>query len=172
MERPVTCMVTKLTHGLVAVIIVAVLTAGCGVYTFNPRGKSEIESIAIERFENRSPEYGLADRMTDLVTDAFIADGSLKIVPSDKADAVLTGVLISYGRRPYTYDQSDQVQEYQVNLNFEITLINPTDQSEIWKERMTQTGTYDIVDETEEDAQNKAVGYLVESILNRTTKSW
>jgi len=145
---------------------------GCGVYTFNPRGKSDITAIAIERFDNQSAEYGLADRMTDLIIDAFIADGNMKIVSSDKADAVLIGSLVSYDRRPYTYDQNDQIQEYQVVMIFDITLKRPSDDSEIWKEKINQTGLYDVLEETEEDAQNKAIGYLVESILNKTTRSW
>jgi outer membrane lipopolysaccharide assembly protein LptE/RlpB len=159
-------------EGIALLLLVAVLSLGCGIYTFTPRGKSEISTIAIERFENRTSEYGLADRMTDLVIDAFIADGNLKVVSEDKADAVLYGVLTSYARKPYTYDQNDQVQEYQVIMNFKITLKNPRDQSEIWTETMNQTGTYDVISETEEDAQNKAIGYLVESIINKTTKSW
>ena len=138
----------------------------------NPHGKSDITAIAIERFDNKTAEYGLADRMTDLIIDAFIADGNMKIVSSDKADAVLIGSLVSYDRRPYTYDQNDQVQEYQVVMIFDIVLKKPSDDSEIWKEKMNQTGLYDVLEETEEDGQNKAIGYLVESILNKTTRSW
>jgi len=145
---------------------------GCGVYTFNPKGKSDINSIAVERFENNTAEYTLADRMTDLIIDAFISDGNLKVVSADKADAVLTGLLTSYARKPYTYDQNDQVQEYQVIMNFEIILKNPNDLSEIWKEQMNQTGIYDVIEETEEEAQDNAVNLLVESIINKTTKSW
>jgi len=148
------------------------LATGCGVYTFNPAGKSGIKTIAVERFENSTAEYGLADRMMDLVIDAFIADGNLKVVSAEKADAVLTGVLTGYARKPYTYDQNDQVQEYQVTMSFEIALKNPKDQSEIWKDRMNQSGVYDVASETEEQGQNRAIGFLVESIINKTTRSW
>ena len=150
----------------------AILLVACGVYTFNPAGKSKIKTIAIERFENNTAEYGLADRMVDIVIDAFIEDGNMKVVPADKADAILYGVLKSYQRKPYTYDQNDQVQEYQVVMNFDITLKNPRDDSEIWREAMNQTGIYDVLSETEEDGQDRAIGFLVESIINRTTKSW
>ena len=172
LERLLTDRVTSMMMRYSWLIALFALLIGCGVYTFNPRGKSDIKSIAIERFDNKTAEYGIADRMTDLVIDAFMADGNLEIVSADKADAVLTGTLASYDRRPYTYDQNDQVQEYQVVMTFDITLKEPSDESEIWTEKMNQTGLYDILEETEEDAQNKAVGYLVESILNKTTKSW
>jgi outer membrane lipopolysaccharide assembly protein LptE/RlpB len=152
-----------------AIIFIA---AGCGLYTFSPAGKSGIKTIAVDRFENSTAEYGLADRMMDMVIDAFISDGNLKVVSAEKADAVLSGVLTSYSRKPYTYDQADQVQEYQVNMNFDIALKNPKDQSEIWKERMNQSGIYDVRTETEEQGQNRAIGFLVQSIINKTTRNW
>lgn len=148
------------------------LSAGCGVYSFRPSSKSEIGSLAIERFENKSTELGLTDRMTDLVIDAFIADGSIKIVTHENAETLLKGVLLSYSRRPKTFDVNDQVQEYEVSMIFEITLKNPADGTEIWKENMNQTGIYDVLEETEEIGQDKAIELLVEAIINRTTKSW
>ena len=155
-----------------SLIICILIFCGCGVYTFNPKGKSDISSIAVERFENNTAEYTLADRMTDLIIDAFISDGNLKVVSADKADAVLTGILTSYARKPYTYDQNDEVSEYQVIMNFEIVLKKPDDLTEIWKEQMNQTGIYDVLEETEEQAHDNAVNLLVESIINKTTKSW
>jgi hypothetical protein len=151
---------------------------GCAVYTFNPKGQSEIKSINIERFENKTPEYGLADQMSDLVIDAFIADGNLKVVPLENADAVLSGVLTRYERKPYKYDQNDQVASYEVVIDFDITLKKPKTDSEIWREKMTQRGIYNVLAsetgdvETEADGQQKAIKLLVEAIINKTTKGW
>jgi hypothetical protein len=154
------------------------VVVGCGVYTFNPKGQSEIKSINVERFENKTPEYGLADQMSDLVIDAFIADGNLKVVPLENADAVLSGVLTRYDRKPYKYDQNDQVSSYEVVMDFDITLKKPKTDSEIWREKMTQQGIYNVVAsetgdvETEADGQQKAIKLLVEAIINKTTKGW
>lgn len=146
--------------------------AGCGVYTFNPRGKSEISTIAVEPFDNQTPEYGLTDRLTEVIIDAFITDGNLKVVPLDDADAILTGTLLKYERAVERFDENDQVEEYKVVMDFEITLKNPKDQSEIWTERLTQQGVYNASDQTEEDGQQIAGQRLVEAIINKTTKSW
>lgn len=148
------------------------LFAGCGVYTFNPKGKSSIKNIAIERFQNQTPEYGLADQMTDVVIDAFIADGNMTVVSLENADAVLSGVLTRYERNPYQYDQNDVVKSYYVDMDFEITLNNPRNDSEIWKQKMSQRGIYDVDTETEEDGRQRAIELLVETIINKTTKSW
>lgn len=152
-------------------LTVLILLAGC--YTFNPAGKSNIQSIAIERFDNKTTEYDLADRMTDLVIDAFLADGTMKIVSTENADAILVGVLTGYVREPYEYDVEGVVTSYSVTLTFDIVLKNPSDEdSEIWREVMSQEGIYAVDGQTEQDGQNTAVQLLITDIINRTTKSW
>ncbi len=151
--------------------ILLVFAGGCGVYSFNPGGKSSIQSIAVSHFENETIEYGLSDRMTDLVIDAFINDGNMKVVPEGDADAVLSGILTSYERKAYTYDENDNVSQYAVKVVFDIVLAKP-DGEEIWKNQFFSEGIYDAAAESEEDGQVKAAEKLVIDIINRTTKSW
>jgi len=147
--------------------------AGCAVYTFNPAGKSEIQAIAVQRFDNQTTEYELADRLTDLVIDAFLKDGTFKVVSAENADAALSGVLTRYDRKPYEYDENDVVLSYSVTLTFDVTLTNPRDNdAELWRETMVQEGVYQVDGQTEQDGQNEAVQRLITTIINRTTKSW
>ncbi|MDH4034771.1 MAG: LPS assembly lipoprotein LptE [candidate division Zixibacteria bacterium] len=150
---------------------ILLLLVGC--YTFNPAGKSSIQAIAVERFDNKTTEYDLADRMTDLVIDAFLADGTMKVVSADNADAVLVGELTGYQRKPFEYDENGVVISYSVTMTFDLLLKNPNDNdSEIWRENMVQEGVYNVDSQTEQDGQNSAVQRLIVEIINRTTKSW
>ena len=160
---------SKIAGAFAAVLIIL---SGCAVYTFNPKGKSTIATIGIERFANKTNEYGLEDRMTDQIIDAFIADGSMKVVPSESAEAILTGTLTGYNRKPYNPDENDLVESYAVTMSFDITLKNPVDETEIWTERVSKFGTYNIETETEEVGQLEAITLLIEHIINKTTKSW
>ncbi len=153
-------------------LFMVLLLSGCGIYTFNPGGKSEIGTIAVEPFENKTSEFGLTDQLTEVIIDAFIADGNIKVVSVSQADVVLIGTLLRYDRVPHVFDENDQVQKYKVVMDFEITLKNPDDDSEKWKQKLSQEGIYDAIDETEEDGQKRAGERLVEAILNKTTKSW
>lgn len=158
---------------LVTVVFPALIgLTACGVYTFNPGGKSDIKTIAVERFENQTAEYGIEDQMTDQVIDALIADGTLKVVTRENADALISGVLTRYERKPHQFDENDQVQSYAVNMQFDITLTKPSDDSEIWKETISQIGVYNVDTETEENGQQRATALLVEAVINKTTKSW
>lgn len=148
------------------------LFVGCSVYTFNPKGKSSISSISIELFENTTAEYGIEDRMTEQVIEAFIDDGSIKVVPEASAEAVLHGKLIKYERKPFEYDELDIVKSYSITMTFEIQLVNSLDNIEIWANNISQFGVYDIEEEVDEDGQLRAIEKLVDDIINKTTKSW
>jgi hypothetical protein len=148
------------------------LNCGCGVYTFSPGGKSSPKALSVERFENETAEMVLADRMTDLVMDAFIRDGKIKIVTPGNADAILTGTLTSYRRSPFEFDENDQVTSYSVVMTFQIALKNPDGETDIWSAPISQEGFYDVASETEEDAQEDAVDRLIDEIIARTTNPW
>ena len=79
-------MMNICSKGLAAVLLL-VFCSGCGIYSFSPGGKSSIKTIAVTQFENKTIEYGLSSRMTDLVIEAFISDGNLKVVSQSEADA-------------------------------------------------------------------------------------
>jgi len=146
--------------------------SACGVYRFNPSGKSDFEALSVERFENNTIEYELTDRMTDLVIDAIRSNATFKLVSRESAEAVLSGTLTRYAREPYEYDASDNVLAYGVTMDFEIVLKNPSDDSEIWTERFSQQGVYQVDNQTEEDAQEEAIERLIDQIINRTSRSW
>jgi hypothetical protein len=57
-------------------------------------------------------------------------------------------------------------------MDFDLALKKSADDTEIWLERMNQRGVYSLETETEEDGRRRALEFLVEAIINRTTKSW
>ncbi len=164
-------MMNRIVTSIIFLVLMGIF-ASCGIYTFSPRGKSSITSISVNRFGNETQQLGLEDRMTDDIIDAFITDGSMKVVSQENAEAVLVGSLISYERRPHEFTETDEVTAYAVTMGFEVSLKKGDDDSEIWTERFSQLGVYNVGTETEEDAQQKAILLLVEAILNKTTKSW
>ncbi len=168
---------------LVITLVFLWIITGCGIYSFSPGGKSSIKTIAISQIENKTIEAGLSSRMTDLIVDAFIADGNMKVVSEKDADAVLIGILTSYNREAYTYDESDNVTQYVVKLVFDVTLRKGGSEEEFWKETFYSEGYYatDIGAEegsniqiatSEEEGQVQAADKLVQDVINRTTKSW
>ena len=121
---------------------------------------------------NKTAEFGLADQVTDKVIDGLIKDGSLKVLPEGSAATVLSGDLTDYERKPYRYNENDQVQSYAVNMTFSLNLKNAANDSLLWSDNFSQIGVYDPNTETEEIGQQRAIDFLVEAIINKMTKSW
>jgi hypothetical protein len=157
---------------LPSVLLMACLVCGCGIYSFSPGGKSSVKTIFVPQFENKTIEVGLSGKMTDLVVDAFIRDGKIKIVEKDKAEAILYGILSNYRREAYTFDEADNVTKYVVKVNFNVTLTATETNENIWVESFYSEGIYDAASESEDDGQVYAADNLVVDIINRTTKSW
>lgn len=131
-----------------------------------------MESISVMQFENRTNQAGIADRITELVVDQMISDGTIEVVESGSAEAILEGVLIGYRREPFEYDEVDQVPRFVVKLTMELTLVKKSTGDDIWKETFTNEGVYLADGETEEIGQMRAAELIVVDIINKTTRSW
>ena len=145
----------------------------CGVYTFSPSALGGIKSLAILLFENQTPESGLREDLTDRLSQAFVDDNTLRVVPEGRADAVLRGSVISYSREAYTYSEAEVVSEYIVRIGINVEFAEKKSGEIIWEERnMSNWGTYDSATQGEDDGKEMAIGKLVEDILNKTVKGW
>lgn len=146
--------------------------ASCGVYSFKSSGGPLVESIAVTQLENKTNQSGVADRITELVVDQMIRDGTIAVVSPTSAEAILQGSLTGYRREPFEYDETDQVPRFVVKLTLELSLIRSSNGEEIWKSTFANEGVYMADEETEEDGQLRAAQLLAVDIINKTTRSW
>jgi hypothetical protein len=153
-------------------ILGIILVLSCGPYSFSGATLSDIKSVYVPAIANETIEYGLGEELTSKVTEAFVADNSLKVVSQDVADAIISGRVISYKRSSYTYNKEDQVQEYKVDIAVTIKFAR-TDGSPIWEEpNLSAYGLFAADTETEEDGKTEALAKLAEIIVNRTVRDW
>jgi len=165
-------MVLLKVKNSILVIILALVLAGCGIYSFSGSMRSGIETIAVPVFENKSVEFGIAEELTSGVIDEFVSDNTLKVIPKSNADAILNGTITRYDRVAYTYDENDQVQEYKVNITVNVNL-SKTDGTIVWEEAaLNAYGIYSADSETEEDGKIRAIAKAAEDIVNLTIRDW
>lgn len=144
---------------------------GCGPYSFNPGGAGG-KTIAVPLFENQTTQFGVREALTDSVSARFLRDNTLKIVPTGQGDWVLSGTVVSYERLPYTYDASQQVKQYVVNIRAKVSVTNRKDNKAVWEDEILGFGIYAASGETEENGKSRAIAKLAEDIVNRTVRSW
>lgn len=159
---------------LILTAITALCFSSCGIYTFSPSALGGIKTIAIAEFENNTTEYGIDILVTDQVNESFVQNNALKVVPESQADIVLKGIISSYSHDPYTYDQSEAVQEYICRITLKIKIEYTDSEKILWEdENLSDYGVYSIPDSQTQDEGNEiAIKKLADEILNRTVKDW
>lgn len=96
------------------------LLSSCGYYSFKGALPSHLKSIAIPLFNDRTPNAGVREKLTDMLTDAFIEDNTLRLEDETKADLVLTGSINSINTAPAVVKSGEAVTEYKVTVRVKV----------------------------------------------------
>jgi len=154
-------------------ILLGLVLATCGFYSFKSGRTAIVSSIGIPLFENETAEYGLAEQLTEGITDGLIEENIIKVVDPSRAESILKGAVLTYTRSAYTFDADENVQEYIVEITIRARLVSVADDTPIWEAASIRGwGEYSADGETEQDGQKRAIEKLTEEILNRTVKGW
>lgn len=158
---------------LITLLLIAAVS-GCGIYTFSESAVGGAKTIAVPGFENQTSEFDLEVLLSDKLTQALLTDNTLKVVPQNQADLVVTGEIINYEHLPNTYDQNANVTEYKSVITLDIKVEYIKSEKVLWEDKnLSDFGIYSIVDgETQSDGDERALDKLVTEIMNRTVKSW
>ena len=158
----------------------SLLCAGCGGYGFSQSLlPPHIKTVAVPLPENRTNRSDLAPALADSLTEAFLADQSLKVVAQKDADSVVEIVILEYDRQPFTVDAQENVQEYRLQIALEARFIDVRKNKVIWeRERLTNWATYNFASlggsaaESEEVGIGRVLAKLREEIVNLTLQAW
>jgi outer membrane lipopolysaccharide assembly protein LptE/RlpB len=155
-----------------ALLAAVLLLAGC--YSFRGQTAGAIKSVAIPTFENESAEFGLAERVTQQLTQGFQSDGTLRVTNTDQADGVLAGRVLRVEDVPYTAQANQTVEEYRFSLTCQIQLLDNKTQQPIWTQNISEWAIYPYTGspENRDTAIQEAVNKLQQDILNRIVGSW
>lgn len=114
----------KTTRALILTISLFWLSA-CG-YHIAGRGEAPagIHTIAIPVFANTSAEPEIHRDLSRAIQSAFARDGRLKIARAERADLVIKGELNHYSQKAASFNSSDVVLEYWVEVGASIEVID------------------------------------------------
>jgi hypothetical protein len=168
----------RLARGIALILILySLATVACGVYSFSGGGlSSRIKTVAVPLFDNQTTEYGIKETLTDEIIDRLVTHGRLKVVSREEADSIISGLVVDYKHQAYTFDKSEQVQEYIVRIYVDVSFQDTEKRKVIWEqEQMEGWGTYDVQadpPENEETGRERAIAKLAEDIVNKTVAGW
>lgn len=157
---------------LVGIIFVSFFR--CGFYSLKGSLPPHLKTVAVPLFENQTAEFGIAETLTDAVTDEFVKDGSLKIADRSSADVLIEGVITGVSDRPGAFSQDETVQDINVYISVSVKVTDQVNRTPMWNERITQFGAYDpsAGPDGRSQAYEEAFEKISQEILNKTVSNW
>jgi outer membrane lipopolysaccharide assembly protein LptE/RlpB len=99
----------------------ALLLGGCG-YTVGGTLPSDIKTVAVPIFKNRTREPAVESLITRAVVEAFSTNGRLRVVGTGAADAVLDGEITGYSVNSIAFDRDANVSLYRLTVTVNLRL--------------------------------------------------
>jgi len=156
------------------ILVLWVVFSACG-YRFAGSGSlpAGIKTISITIFENRTAETGLENIVTNDLIYEVIRSKEVALIHKDKAEADLSGVIVSTQTGSISRSSVDTSTERRVTVTLNLKLTN-TSGIIIWSAKgVAESEAYVVEDDkqgTEQnrrDAISKASKRLAENIYNR-----
>lgn len=122
-------------------LVVGGALAGCG-YSLSGNLPSDVRTVAVPVFANRTLLPGLENVLTPAVARAFASSGRLRVAGLADADSVLEGEVLGYQLQSTAYSAQENVTEYRVVVTLNVHFRARRDGRTLWR----QDGLQDHVD--------------------------
>lgn len=156
--------------------LAAAWLSACAHYSTSAGLVGGIRTVAIPAAQNETAEVDVAQRLTDRATDAFLADGRLRVVDEEGADALLLLRVERLEDEPFTFTAGEVTEQYRFRLYVGAVLERAADGSPLLTlDRVVGWGTYDAALPDAEGripAVERAMDMVIDEIVDRTTASW
>ena len=115
-------MQTKVVSILLAVLVLA---GGCG-YKFTGGGDlpKGVQTIFVDLFENKSREVDVETQLANDLTNEFILKRKSALVSENRADAILTGKIVSVDTSTISQTKQGSAGDRTVRRELDVNLLN------------------------------------------------
>ncbi len=179
----------KRNNFLLSVFLTAILfIPGCG-YTTQSLLPENIRRVCVEPVKNsinltgeitdktpfRVYRPGIEVEITNAIINRYIFDGTLKVAPEEKADAVLEASLVDYRRDALRYSDGEEVQEYRLNVVIDATFKEKSTGKVLWTKRINGDSTFFLSGSraiSEDEAASRAVEDTARRVVESTIEYW
>jgi len=158
----------------VAAMIIIFLASGCSYSTTRPFS-ADIQTIHVEMFHSKEFRRGLEFRLTEAITKRIETDTPHRIASRDKADAVLSGEILSVQNRTFGDDLDNDLPR-EIGSTIEIRFrLKDMRTGDILLERprfVYQAAYIPPVGETFSDGMTRGMDGLAQQIVESMETDW
>lgn len=152
---------------------------GCLRYSFTGASIPEgVNTIFIPFFPDQS-NSGLGDlsnRLNEALINRFVNQSKLQLSNTEAdADAVIDGVITSYGNRPFSISGNEQASQNEVTISVRATFQYADKEKPEWSKAFTGKFTYDPADNPingENEAANSALQQIANNMFSDAVSNW
>lgn len=119
---------------IVAALLVLAFVSGCGYHPVTARGPlAAANGVNVTVFSNKSYRPGVEGILAREMVDEMALRTGGRVLPGDRAELELTGVILTYTVLPVSYTAQDTIKEYRNVISIQATLREKQTQKVVWK---------------------------------------
>ena len=148
------------------VLLILAFVSGC-FYSFEDKAKSlSIRKVFIESpFENSTDRFELPEMLEEALRGRLVGSHAFTLTSRESAEGTLTLRVTGFKKEAYTYTREEEVREYIIRIECEVTFFDLTKGEEIWTKKITGFGVFEA-DASEDEAVREAVEMLADRIFD------
>jgi hypothetical protein len=155
-------------------LVILLLQANCGPYSFSGTSYPHIKTVAIPIFQDQTSEFGIKEKLTDVAIREFTQDNTLRVTDRRNADALLEGTIIRVDDRAGAFTSDERVEDIKIFITVQVKYQDLKKRKVIWEEEITQWGTFNPDEglQSREAGIDEAVSKIASEILNKSVSGW
>lgn len=165
-----------------ALPLLCLALAACnpGEVTYRPAAQilpPHIRKIAVRLVQNKTPQFGLEDKLTRRIIDEFLREGKYAIVPESDADGAVACTITRYILVPTQYDSVLTPTVYKLRILVDVQFIDRTANAILWEETnfegvLTYPASTLPGGQTEEQAREAIWDQLARDVVKRVIEGF
>jgi hypothetical protein len=154
-------------------LIIVLIGSACN-YSFKGSLPSNIKTVAVPLFDDRTAYPGVREDLTNMVIDEFTADNTLKITAESDADIIISGTISSIRQRASILKEGEDVEEFQLFVNVKVKCEDVRNNKVLWERNLSQFGIMPggASQDDRDIAIEEALVKITSDILNNTLGYW
>ncbi len=160
------------------IIISFIAMFGCS-YSFRTNQYPYLKSIRLVPVENKTTESDIDLEVFEYLSDSFQRDGRLLLV-TESPDVLLETAVILYEEIIYSSDSANNVEEYQVKMNFSVKMTDLVNDSVLYENKnLALFKRYSVNNavtsaeyDNRQDAEEGIFEDLFTKIIQNTLEDW
>ncbi|MBJ6750954.1 LPS assembly lipoprotein LptE [Geomonas anaerohicana] len=151
-------------------LLAALFAGGCSYSPVIQHGPlAGANGVNVVLFANKSYRAGVEAVLAQEMINEFNFRTGGKVLPGDRADYELSGVVLSYNSVPVSYTAADVIREYNAILSVQATLRDQKSHRVVWKGDVTEQQVYPVNANIalQQDAEEAAIEKISRRVSER-----